>query len=482
VALTDHVDETVVRTRELLGDGESDGLLKNAKVAFDNGNGNRQAIADANSKGLIQSIFEKIDEFSGGYEPDGTTINLVDEKLHAIPMVGDTGEGGAAGTTPAPAAGDAAAGKVLTAGAAWGTPWTAGFTATGPIIDLAYSTKTVLVDDEDYTVEDFCGCVAYQALSARRIVTLPDPSGHHRRVRVVCCCASATEHAGKWPIKVVTAAGTIAGYALMTIHEAGGDIEFESDGDATWKLVGGIARWLGNEKYRFTVDLPPTASAFSEDDNFLGMTGDSTPGDGLDAKWTLQTHATSKITSAVVAPGEWLGTYERSGSANSAKLEGITQHIDESALEFHCCIAFNGCYFGSGGNYPKFGMVIGDSSGRSGKAWFWGVAFSANGAELNLLSYATNWDTAPTRTWYHILSSFSNLYLGWRYYSSGGNWYHQFLISWDGRRWATGAIDQIATGGVVADIIGVVGENRQPSGATNNDPISGTLRWFRRIV
>lgn len=51
---------------------------------------------------------------------DGTDVTRA--KANAVVLRGDTGTGGAAGIIPAPAAGDAAAGKVLTAGGLWAYP------------------------------------------------------------------------------------------------------------------------------------------------------------------------------------------------------------------------------------------------------------------------------------------------------------------------------------------------------------------------
>ncbi len=52
---------------------------------------------------------------------------FVSDHIYAPPFIGDTGAGGKIGYVPAPAAGDAAAGKFLKADATWGTPGGGGF-------------------------------------------------------------------------------------------------------------------------------------------------------------------------------------------------------------------------------------------------------------------------------------------------------------------------------------------------------------------
>lgn len=60
----------------------------------------------------------------GTGDPLRTAFDKVNDNFTELytPMVGDTGSGGAAGIAPAPAAGDAAAGKFLKASGAWATP------------------------------------------------------------------------------------------------------------------------------------------------------------------------------------------------------------------------------------------------------------------------------------------------------------------------------------------------------------------------
>jgi len=52
----------------------------------------------------------------------GTEVDPVPVSANVRPFTGDSGSGGTAGIVPAPAAGDAAAGKVLKANGTWGTP------------------------------------------------------------------------------------------------------------------------------------------------------------------------------------------------------------------------------------------------------------------------------------------------------------------------------------------------------------------------
>lgn len=63
-------------------------------------------------------------------------------------LVGDTGSGGKAGNVPAPAAGDAAAGKFLAAGGGWAVPPGASSQHTEPITwdgDILYLSGDVLM-------------------------------------------------------------------------------------------------------------------------------------------------------------------------------------------------------------------------------------------------------------------------------------------------------------------------------------------------
>lgn len=81
---------------------------------------------------------------------DTLTISISD-------MVGDSGSGGVAGLVPAPASGDAAAGKFLKASGAWAVPPSS---SVGQLLDVVFKRKasdesvtssTVLQDDDDLT-------------------------------------------------------------------------------------------------------------------------------------------------------------------------------------------------------------------------------------------------------------------------------------------------------------------------------------------
>ncbi len=65
------------------------------------------------------------------------SISSADEEIAAIPeTVGDSGAGGAAGLVPAPAAGDAAAGKFLKADGTWDVPASGSGDVAGPVASV----------------------------------------------------------------------------------------------------------------------------------------------------------------------------------------------------------------------------------------------------------------------------------------------------------------------------------------------------------
>lgn len=84
-----------------------------------------------------------------------TAINEVNAELLVISaeatsaFVGDTGSGGTAGIVPAPAAGDAAAGKFLKASGAWDVPSGGGT----PVINTQTASYTLVADDNTKTLE-----------------------------------------------------------------------------------------------------------------------------------------------------------------------------------------------------------------------------------------------------------------------------------------------------------------------------------------
>jgi hypothetical protein len=134
-------------------------------------------------------------------------------------MVGDSGSGGTQGAVPAPAAGDSAAGKYLSASGAWSVPGQGGVnTQTGTTYTLAATDNKKLV--------------RFTSASAVAL-TLPSASS------LGSTFACAIEDSGAGDVTLTPASGTIDGAASLTIHTNQG-LFLYSDG-SNWFTMRGSA-------------------------------------------------------------------------------------------------------------------------------------------------------------------------------------------------------------------------------------------------
>jgi hypothetical protein len=134
-------------------------------------------------------------------------------------MVGDSGSGGTQGAVPAPAAGDASAGRYLDASGAWSVPGQGGVnTQTGTSYTIASSDNKKLV--------------RFTSASAVS-VTLPAASSLGSKF------ACAIEDSGTGDVTLAPASGTIDGGSTLTIHTNQG-LFLYSDG-SNWFTMRGSA-------------------------------------------------------------------------------------------------------------------------------------------------------------------------------------------------------------------------------------------------
>lgn len=103
-------------------------------------------------------------------DPNDPNFQVTDSTQYVLPFVGDSGTGGLAGAVPAPAAGDAAAKKVLKAGGGWGA--LAESDVTNLVSDLAAAATKTGVQLDSYTYAADSGAANAYVVTLSPVPTL----------------------------------------------------------------------------------------------------------------------------------------------------------------------------------------------------------------------------------------------------------------------------------------------------------------------
>jgi microcystin-dependent protein len=157
-------------------------------------------------------------------------------------MIGDAGAGGTKGLVPAPAAGDAAAGRFLRADGAWAT--------TGASLTTASNAETLIGTDASKAVTPDSNAALWEKgadIASAATLTIGDGGYFNITGSTTVTALSATnDHAGREVILVFAGALTLTHNATSLILIGGANIvtaagdtaTFRSEGGGNWRMIG----------------------------------------------------------------------------------------------------------------------------------------------------------------------------------------------------------------------------------------------------